>query len=380
MVKISFLVVLLIALSVLSHSANAQDPNDYGIPDTVRIECPVLVDPVAPGDSFKVGVYVWSDEDILGFSIPFHYSSDYIELTSMDTTGGVFNLIQWAAGAQFASMPDSNQALLGWYTFNPSVIPPIPPDTIGGELAGTAKLWLSLNFRILPGASQQVVDIDTLFYPPAGDLALSTDTTPGGGPYHIQNIVPLFVNCGTEDIILGQQSWVSAVTPERGRLGEELWVSISGTNTSFTVGSGVATEAWLHLSQSGTDVFSDQVNVNSPTDLDALFQIPNDATVGLYDVSTQVTGQTPAFIHDAFEIYIDCGDIDHSGSVNISDVVYLVGYIFGQQPIPQPEGVANTDCSATVNLSDAVYLVAYIFGSGFAPCDPDGDGTPDCEP
>jgi hypothetical protein len=381
MARLSFFTALLLAQIVLSGTSFAQDPNDYGIPDTVRIQCPVIVDPIVPGDSFKVGIYVWNDEDVLGWSVSLVYSSDYIEVTSMDSTGGVFGFLQWATGMQFVPSPESNQWVVGWYDPNPAAIPPIPPETLStGELADTARLWLSLNFRVLPGATAQTINIDTLFLAPGGYFALSQDTSYGGFPYNVVNTAPIYSDCGTEEIVLGQQSWLSLVTPDRGRLGEQLWVSMTGTNTSFAVGSGVATEAWLHLSQSGDDVFSDQVNVNSPTDLDALFQIPNDATVGLYDVYTQVTGQTPAFIHDAFEIYVDCGDIDHSGSVNISDVVYLVGYIFGAQPTPNPEDVANTDCSATVNLSDAVYIIAYIFGSGNAPCDPSGDGMPDCGP
>jgi hypothetical protein len=31
-----------------------------------------------------------------------------------------------------------------------------------------------------------------------------------------------------------------------------------------------------------------------------------------------------------------------------------------------------------VNVSDAVYLIAYVFGGGPGPCDPDGNGVPDC--
>lgn len=72
-----------------------------------------------------------------------------------------------------------------------------------------------------------------------------------------------------------------------------------------------------------------------------------------------------------------CGDADGSGGVNIADVVYLIAYIFGG-PAPSPPESADADCSGGVNIADAVYLVAYIFGSNPAPCDPDGDGTPDC--
>lgn len=63
-----------------------------------------------------------------------------------------------------------------------------------------------------------------------------------------------------------------------------------------------------------------------------------------------------------------CGDVDASGSVNISDAVYLIGYIFAANPPPDPLSIGDVDCSGTINMSDVVYLIAYIFGGGPEPC------------
>lgn len=63
-----------------------------------------------------------------------------------------------------------------------------------------------------------------------------------------------------------------------------------------------------------------------------------------------------------------CGDADGSSSVTISDVVYLINYIFAGSPAPNPLLAGDADCSGTVNVSDAVYLINYIFGGGSAPC------------
>ncbi|TFH65876.1 MAG: hypothetical protein E4G91_00865 [Candidatus Zixiibacteriota bacterium] len=64
-----------------------------------------------------------------------------------------------------------------------------------------------------------------------------------------------------------------------------------------------------------------------------------------------------------------CGDADGSGSVDISDVVYLISYIFsgGSAPVPLLNGDAN--CDSAVDISDVVYLIAYIFSGGAAPCE-----------
>lgn len=72
-----------------------------------------------------------------------------------------------------------------------------------------------------------------------------------------------------------------------------------------------------------------------------------------------------------FEVNVDayfCGDADGNDLVNISDAVYLIGYIFGGQIAPVPLASGDVDCNELVNISDAVFLISYIFGGGEAPC------------
>jgi hypothetical protein len=73
-----------------------------------------------------------------------------------------------------------------------------------------------------------------------------------------------------------------------------------------------------------------------------------------------------------------CGDADGSGDADIDDAVYLIQYIFGGGPAPDPMESGDADCSGEVDIDDVVYLIQYIFGGGPAPCDPSGDGIPDC--
>lgn len=63
-----------------------------------------------------------------------------------------------------------------------------------------------------------------------------------------------------------------------------------------------------------------------------------------------------------------CGDINSDMMINISDVVYLIAYIFGGGQAPDPFVAADVDCNAIVNISDAVYMMMRIFGGGPAPC------------
>lgn len=63
-----------------------------------------------------------------------------------------------------------------------------------------------------------------------------------------------------------------------------------------------------------------------------------------------------------------CGDANGSGGISISDAVYVIGYIFGGGPAPQPLGAGDANCSGGISISDAVYVINHIFGGGPAPC------------
>jgi hypothetical protein len=84
-----------------------------------------------------------------------------------------------------------------------------------------------------------------------------------------------------------------------------------------------------------------------------------------------VTGGIPGAYSRTFATYIlnyHCGDANTDATIDISDVVYLIAYIFagGSAPSPLPAGDAN--CDSTVDISDVVYLIAYIFSGGSVPC------------
>lgn len=68
-----------------------------------------------------------------------------------------------------------------------------------------------------------------------------------------------------------------------------------------------------------------------------------------------------------------CGDTngDNGPVVDISDLMYLVAYIFLGGPAPNPLARADINCSGggtPVDVADLTGLVAYIFTGGAAPC------------
>ncbi len=63
-----------------------------------------------------------------------------------------------------------------------------------------------------------------------------------------------------------------------------------------------------------------------------------------------------------------CGDIDGNGfGPNVSDLTYLVGYLFLSRPSPPFAVLADLDSSSQINISDLTYLVNFLFKGGPPP-------------
>jgi hypothetical protein len=89
-------------------------------------------------------------------------------------------------------------------------------------------------------------------------------------------------------------------------------------------------------------------------------------TSGAYDASYNGGGDIYA-VKFALNPFM-CGDANSDGSVDISDVVCLIAYIFSGGSAPEPLRAGDANCDSAVDISDVVYLIAYIFSGGSAPC------------
>ena len=60
-------------------------------------------------------------------------------------------------------------------------------------------------------------------------------------------------------------------------------------------------------------------------------------------------------------------DINGDYKVSISDIVFLIGYLFKNGSEPNPICRADVNWDYKVSLSDIVYLINYLFKGGFPP-------------
>jgi Zn-dependent M28 family amino/carboxypeptidase len=61
------------------------------------------------------------------------------------------------------------------------------------------------------------------------------------------------------------------------------------------------------------------------------------------------------------------GDANGDGKVTVSDVVYIINYLFKGGPPPGYLDVADVNCDSKVTISDVVYLINYLFKDGRPP-------------
>jgi hypothetical protein len=101
-----------------------------------------------------------------------------------------------------------------------------------------------------------------------------------------------------------------------------------------------------------------------------------------YGTIVRFNSSIPNDVDDIFAFQVSevpaCGDMNADNEINVTDAVYLINYIFLEGPAPPTFESADVNCDLKVNITDVVYVIIYVFQGGHEPCDPDGDGFPDC--
>ncbi|MBD3218540.1 MAG: hypothetical protein GF310_09715 [candidate division Zixibacteria bacterium] len=169
---------------------------------------------------------------------------------------------------------------------------------------------------------------------------------------------------------------IISVDPDSAYRNESLMVTITGQHTWF--GQASTTAVWF--SQGSSTISGYGINVYSSEQLSAWFSIPPDVPFGFWDVWVRdLVSQNTISVQDSFEVMYRCGDTNADNEINVTDIVWIVNYIFiANAPTPYPLNSAEVNCDGLVNITDAVWLILYVFQDGYAPCHIDVDGIPDC--
>jgi hypothetical protein len=128
---------------------------------------------------------------------------------------------------------------------------------------------------------------------------------------------------------------------------------------------------YKYMSQAG---WSKEVNADSAQDLNIIMSFVPQVTSP--DTSTTITEEYALLVTDQGQADFDssaakiarvkCGDANLDGKVSVSDVVYLINFLFKGGPAPWLlYADANGDCK--ISVSDVVYLINYLFKGGPPP-------------
>jgi hypothetical protein len=134
---------------------------------------------------------------------------------------------------------------------------------------------------------------------------------------------------------------------------------------------------WIDSTRLTVDIFvlTDSQTVSGPGEL--LVMRMN--TVELGETAIEIAGlklrdrfneDIPATTQDAWiAICRLLGDVNGDNQITVSDLTYLVDFLFRGGPDPEPYLAGDLDCSGFVNVSDVVKLVDYLFRAGTIDCD-----------
>jgi hypothetical protein len=105
-----------------------------------------------------------------------------------------------------------------------------------------------------------------------------------------------------------------------------------------------------------------------------IFQNPNNSTAGfgptsLFCADLDGDGDLDLAVANSASdnvsilLNIRRGDCNGDKLINVTDVVYLINYLFlvPPGPAPQPWAAGDVNCDGTINVTDVVYLINYLF-------------------
>ncbi|MFH1891574.1 MAG: SBBP repeat-containing protein [Candidatus Zixiibacteriota bacterium] len=248
--------------------------------------------------------------------------------------GTVFNVI--ADGGRFISVDlDTNKAGLQVSSQN-GVIEFVLKSSLYAQT-------VSIEVLSIQGSAHGLTQVE--FYdtgPPSPPILLSA--IPGDGRIVVQ--------------------WMS--NPELDIKGYKIYFDSDNSGPPY---NGTAS---IYGQPSPVDVGNDTVHT-----LTGLF---NDSTYFISICAYDMSGNKSSYSEEltAVPSQYMCGDANASENVDIDDIIYIVNYVFLGGVPPNPLRLADCNCSGEIDIDDIISLVGYIFLGGPVPCDPNGDGLPEC--
>lgn len=259
------------------------------------------------------------------------------------------------------------------------------------------------NICVTGSSGRNQIDINylTIKYNPTGDTAWIRSYSRPGSTYdgasriatdNFDNIYVTGYTTGTDTLLdyttikyypNGETAWVRIYdSPENGDdMPWGLAVDLSG-NVYVTGNSGtvkydsLGNQLWTD-SRLGNDVTTDTAGSayvvgGNTLKFDPAGNLLWTGTMGGLRIKLDssgrvyVAGQTAADIRVIKYLQLK-GDANGDRNLSVSDVIYIINYLFKGGPAPVSVQAADANCDGSVSVSDVIYLINYLFKGGPAP-------------
>ena len=331
--KLIFLVLLVLLLLPPGKSVVLAD--DPGNPDTCRVGS---VDIIPPGQQVVIPVTVYNDEELGGLAIPLvfgHASYDIVcDSISFDGTRSV------GADLLGAKIDTANYRLIFYMIYYSTNLPP------GDGIVANLFFTTGPNWD-----TTLCVQVDSTFFPPTSRLEF-TPRASGQALYPrlIKGCLSIGFPPAPSLIQPGDQGYTCSPDTFKFR-----W-SKTSSNLSYV----------LQYAQDA-DFTTGVVTVGPFTDTSYSASL-SWGTYYWHVKSINLCGNESAYQGSPFSINVfKIGDASGDGTVDVSDVIYLINYLYQSGPVPVPLESANVSGDEIVDISDAIFLLNYLFKHGPGP-------------
>jgi len=341
------LILAVFVLTLLSQFSTAISQNyvrDPGIPDTIRIGCPINTIDVPVGGFIDIPVYLFSDSRVQAVSFALSYNSDDVEILRWRLSTALHE-----SGLTDSRFIDSlnNVCGFGVVSFDPEYSIINPGTTLLGHLRMQRRGF----------GAPMAIDLDSVsHFGPAGYCAVYVED---GNTGNYVEVLPQYADCGdcevAFDTICSGCTSVEPIVANTDSVAIKLGQSWEFLPQIVDPDSPETRFTYLH--------YPAWVSVND----DMLSGVATGSALGYDSVVVQVRDECS---YSTFVIpvlaYLS-GDMDFNEAININDVVRIVNYVFATCTSCQHAIIADVNCDEMVNISDVVYLINYIFFTGPQP-------------
>ena len=176
-------------------------------------------------------------------------------------------------------------------------------------------------------------------------------------------------NTMASNVIVLNPSSLQFVAQPGGPLPTAMSFVLSTTTASLTISWSVTDDA-LWLDESPASGVSASRVITVQTNTTGMSAGQYQATILVHSPDAINSPQSCLVTYTLANcLVLQTGDVNFSGDITASDVIYVVNHVFRSGPAPQLcPAAGDVNCSGNITSADVIYMVNHVFKSDAPPC------------